>query len=759
MKNWSKDRRGQAWRLLSFVLIAMMVLGLVSWSGQSRFTEAGTSPAVEMASAPQAAVPVVPARVAYNEPVGALSLPGAPLAPAITASLTDALTVDNDNDTQADPGDTLQYTAVITNRGSDATDVDYSEPLDPLTSLVAGSVNVSPLAFDDAYTTVGNTLLAVGVAPPANTPAVQTAGNLFSNDTEFLGDTFSLSTFQATSANGGTVSVNPSGTFTFLPAANFVGTDTFTYTLIDSGGLTGVGVVTVNVVNRVWYVNNALGVNGDGRSTSPFNTLTNVNSATGAGDADSPNDYIYIFTGSTPYVGGLPLEAGQTLIGQGVALVVSSFTLHPAGSRPALSNPGGNIITLATNNTIRGLNTGDTTGIDIVGTSFGTLTVSDVAIQGTGRALSLTTGTLSVGLDSIQSTSSTGGQGILLSSVGGTMNVAGTTNITNPSSQGISVQTSTANVSFGNTTVSGSGNTGVELATNSGAITFGSLSITPDSGFRGLHATGNTGALTSSGGTIATTTNVAVEIVGTSAANRTPLNMQFVSVSANGGTNGIVLTNTSSTGSPGGFRVNGSGSTLASGGTLQAGSGNGIQLTDVVNVFFNFMDVKNYANNGVLGTRVSGFNMTSGRVQNNTNAVGEAGILLNDVLGTNNVSSTEVNGSTEDNVRVFNTSTTGTFTWTGGSVHDNSTASGNFGIDLQTSTTGNLTGVVSGTLLYGNRTIALRADAADGSTLSATFTNNTIRAGSPNQGNQGIEVTRAVTANVTFAVEGNKVGT
>ncbi len=118
----------------------------------------------------------------------------------------------------------------------------------------------------------------------------------------------------------------------------------------------------------------------------------------------------------------------------------------------------------------------------------------------------------------------------------------------------------------------------------------------------------------------------------------------------------------------------------------------------------------------------------------------------------------EVTGSTEDNVRVRNDSgSNGTITFDACKIHDNSAASGNMGIFVQSVNTGVLTATVQNSAFQGNRTIALRADSADSSTLTATFTNNTITAGAPNQGNQGIEVSRAVTSTLTFNVTSNSV--
>jgi hypothetical protein len=68
--------------------------------------------------------------------------------------------------------------------------------------------------------------------------------------------------------------------------------------------------------------------------------------------------------------------------------------------------------------------------------------------------------------------------------------------------------------------------------------------------------------------------------------------------------------------------------------------------------------------------------------------------------------------------------------------------------------------VIDGCSFQGNRTVAIRGDAADTSQLEITIRNNVITAGSPNQGNQGIEVSSATSAQVTFFdIDNNRVGT
>jgi len=198
--------------------------------------------------------------------------------------------------------------------------------------------------------------------------------------------------------------------------------------------------------------------------------------------------------------------------------------------------------------------------------------------------------------------------------------------------------------------------------------------------------------------------------------------------------------------------------TTCSGGTIQKATGDGISLTNA-KANLSLMWIKNNANSGIKGTTIPGLTLTDLLIQNNTNSTGEqAGILINDLSdASSQITRVEVSGSTEDNIRIHNSSTTGAVTFSNCTVKDNSTASGNIGIFLQTNTTGNLTGTVQSSTFSGNRTIALRADSGDGSTLNVTFKNNTITAGSPNQGNQGIEASRASTSTLTFNVDGNTV--
>jgi hypothetical protein len=99
-----------------------------------------------------------------------------------------------------------------------------------ITGWSLGINNRAPTAVDDSVTTAEDTPTNIAV---------------LSNDTDVDGDARSVSAFAATSAQGGMVSKNADGTLKYTPAANFNGTDSFTYTVSD--GIGGTATATVNI--------------------------------------------------------------------------------------------------------------------------------------------------------------------------------------------------------------------------------------------------------------------------------------------------------------------------------------------------------------------------------------------------------------------------------------------------------------------------------------------------------------------------------
>src|SRR5262249_7211767 len=86
--------------------------------------------------------------------------------------------------------------------------------------LTVNPVTDFPVAVDDAFT------------PPEDTPLVIAAPGVLGNDTDVDGDPLTVELVAATSHGG--VVLNPDGSFTYTPAANYNGPDSFTYRAKDA---------------------------------------------------------------------------------------------------------------------------------------------------------------------------------------------------------------------------------------------------------------------------------------------------------------------------------------------------------------------------------------------------------------------------------------------------------------------------------------------------------------------------------------------
>jgi hypothetical protein len=369
------------------------------------------------------------------------------------------------------------------------------------------TLSVAPVAVDDTYPqmVIGN----VGIDSSRIPYSVL--------DNDGFDGTATISAFDALTTQGGTVSMTTSGAgvgqFTYQPLPGFEGNDTFTYTL-SVDGATATATVTIPVSGMIWFVNSAAVVNGNGTLASPFNCL--VGGGCFNGSANEAGDNIFLYAGT--YTGGLTLKNNQKLIGQGsssgttLAAIAEVTVPSSSDALPLLSGDESTVtisgaahaVTLGQGNTLRGFTIGDTAGfIGLWGDTFGTLSISEVTINGTGAIANLNNGSFGAGasLTSITSTSSSGA-GVSLTAIGSGTLTIGSTSISGSTSEGILVSGAvTSSVSFGDTTVSG-GTVGVLLATNSGGTrTFGTLSIS-SSGV-GLSSNGG-GALTVTGATTIT---------------------------------------------------------------------------------------------------------------------------------------------------------------------------------------------------------------------------------------------------------------
>lgn len=108
---------------------------------------------------------------------------------------------------------------------------------DVVVSLAIAPVNDAPVARADAYGATEDTSLSAA------------APGVLANDTDVDGD--ALTAQLVSGPAHGTLTLLPNGSFTYMPAANFNGTDTFTYTARDAVSASAVTsvVITVAAVN------------------------------------------------------------------------------------------------------------------------------------------------------------------------------------------------------------------------------------------------------------------------------------------------------------------------------------------------------------------------------------------------------------------------------------------------------------------------------------------------------------------------------
>lgn len=500
------------------------------------------------------------------------------LAQTVNPAQTDEIVVDKGKPNQADPGDTIRYKVVITETSgtTDAEGVQLTVTPDILTTLVPGSFKSSPLAMPDQYQCTGN----VGIT-------VDAGNGLLVNDFDDSIPGLNITPAAGPTSQGGVVAIASDGGFSYRPAPGFTGMDQFTYTLEDGNAVPGCpatdfGKVTITVTNLIWFVDQAASMGGNGLLTSPFKTLTEFNSG-----STTPGDVIFIKHGATNYEGGLVLQDGERLYGEGhmggINLAdVIPFALPPFsnplpainGSRPVITNSMGDGILLTQNNEIRGLNLANCAdfGVESNGHS-GALAISEVQISNTtgGGIRVATGGTVAITLGALTSVGGT--NGMYFNNCGGTIQVTGTTAVTNSSGAGIF------------------------LGNNSTTVTFDILNITNTaSNQAGLSVNG--GSINSSSGVINTGSGQPVDLANVA------LGVSFISVSCNGASDGISLNSTS-----GSFSIVGTGSTDGSGGTIQNVSIRGGSFINSTNITLRNMEFLNAnMNNGAISDGTSGGN-------------------------------------------------------------------------------------------------------------------------------------------------------
>ena len=186
--------------------------------------------------------------------------------------------------------DTFEYSINDGNGGSDTATV----------SITVIAPNTAPVSQDDNFTENEDTTII---------------GNVLANDTDIDGDTLTVTPATITTVNGGSVDLLSDGSFTYNPAANFNGTDSFDYTVIDGNGGSDTGTVnlTINPVDDAPVLTNT------GANDNEDNIITLTQAMLSLADVDTVAENRTFTLQTEP--------ANGTLYLNGVVLAVAmSFT-------------------------------------------------------------------------------------------------------------------------------------------------------------------------------------------------------------------------------------------------------------------------------------------------------------------------------------------------------------------------------------------------------------------------------------------------
>ncbi|NLX96929.1 MAG: tandem-95 repeat protein, partial [Rhodopirellula sp.] len=157
-------------------------------------------------------------------------------------------------------------------------------------SLTIAAVNDAPDAADDTASTVQNA--SVVIWP-------------FANDSDIDGDGLTVSAVDSTSLEGGAITNNTDGTVTYTPPVDFMGTDSFRYTLSDGNG----GEDTATVVVTVTRLNDAPVAADDAFSTEEDTLLVISVPGLLGNDTDADGDPLTAALVTEPANGTLTLNS------------------------------------------------------------------------------------------------------------------------------------------------------------------------------------------------------------------------------------------------------------------------------------------------------------------------------------------------------------------------------------------------------------------------------------------------------------------
>jgi VCBS repeat-containing protein len=241
-----------------------------------------------------------------------------------------------------------------------------------VTLTVATAVNNAPVAANNSYTTSEDTMLTVA------------APGVLSNDTDADGD--ALTAALVSSVAHGTLTLNANGSFTYIPAADYNGSDSFTYRAND--GKTNSNTATVSLT--ITAVNDAPVAVNDSYSVIQAGILTIAAPGVLANDTDAEGSTLTATRMSTPAHGTLTFNSN------------GSFTYTPTYSytgtdsftyRVSDGTANSNTATVVIN--VNGAVSGTTFGLDVPTNNYYQWENGEGVIEAQRFANNAGTGTLS----------------------------------------------------------------------------------------------------------------------------------------------------------------------------------------------------------------------------------------------------------------------------------------------------------------------------------------------------------------------------
>lgn len=640
--------------------------------------------------------------------------------PVVSALKSDALTIDVDMDSTADPGDRVTYTVTITNTGAEALAVDLADTVDGNTTLVTGSVSSSPVPKPDQYRAVGNvTLHADGAPGPLG---------LLANDQDPDGGTLSVTSTVIATVQGGTATITDAstGAFDYDPPSGFRGVDSFAYDLQDDDSNTASAVATIDVAGIIWFVDNTHGGPFEGTQANPFATMA------AAEAASAPNDIIRVREGDGTDTGqdaGFTLKPGQRIFGGAADLIVEGDLIEAGAGLSVHSNTVGNGFNLADDSVIRGLRIDPSTGSGLAGIAVSNVLVENVVINPSGTAGGITltnqTGGFTFANSQITSASSSTGLAVQIVSGSGSFDFSGST--VQKAGGGLIYVGGVTGGTFDFTgslpTLTAGIIDGLILDSNTGSsFTFDALGAITTSGGNGIRINASGTVNLDTVAAVSATGGAALDIAGTTVVKTGGGAITFPSLSSTSGMVGVRLSGVAPP-------------VTVSGATTISNAGTGVDLTSSGAVSFNSLAVTTTAGTG-LRTSSTGLvtvtNPASSIVATGGPGVDVTSTALNMTLATLTSTNSTARGLTFS-------SASGTLSAAGGSV--TGVPAGNRGVSFNG---GSLAFTYGGTVTYTANDYAVRIQ--DTSSGAATF-NGKVSAAA---GGLGIYVSNA-DSNATFA--------